>query len=274
MDTSPASQKYEDQRAEVKWPVTLLTPHGPIDGTTEYISISRVHVASKSLLPSEGTISLLIKTPNHQALHMTGEVVNTAVNDSDDGTTSFGVELQLTSMSDTEKDFLYGIIAGSCEDKTVRPDKRKKITSDVSAPASTDPDFELDISDVKLLVSYNKGGKTVTAEVKRFSSKGCIVFTKNPHRLGTAFSLKITNVKSNRSFKVDGSVASRNYFTDDKHWGMSINFMNLSEEDTEELRQVLADPKQAPKKSVKSKYLDTFKGFVLNKLPKEGRFVR
>jgi hypothetical protein len=89
MDTSPASQKYEDQRAEVKWPVTLLTPHGPIDGTTEYISISRVHVASKSLLPSEGTISLLIKTPNHQALHMIGEVVNTAVNDSDDGTDLF-----------------------------------------------------------------------------------------------------------------------------------------------------------------------------------------
>ena len=50
--------------------------------------------------------------------------------------------------------------------------------------------------------------------------------------------------------------------------------MNLSEEDTEKLRQVLADPKQAAKKSVKSKYLDTFKGFVLNKLPKGGRFAR
>jgi len=274
MDTSSASQKYEDQRAEVKWPVTLLTPHGPIDGTTAYISISCVYVVSKFSLPSEGAISLLIKTPNHQALHMTGEVVNTTVNDSDDGTTSFGVELQLSSMSDNEKEFLCGIIANSCKNKTVRPDKREKIASDVSAPAVTDPDFELDISDVKLLASYNKGGKKVTAEVRRFSSKGCIVFTKNPHRLGTAFSLKITNAKSNRSVQVDGSVASRNYFTDDKHWGMSINFMNLSEEDTEELRQVLANTKQTSKKSVKSKYLDTFKGFVLNKLPKGGRFAR
>jgi hypothetical protein len=269
MDTSSASQKYEDQRAEVKWPVTLLTPHGPIDGTTKYISISRVYVTSKSSLPSEGAVSLLIKTPNHQALHMTGEVVTTTASDCDDSTTSSGVELQLTSMSEPDREFLYGIIANSYENKTVRPNKRKKSTSDVSAPAGTDPDFEMDTSDVKLLVSYNKGGKTVTAEVKRFSPKGCIVFTKNPHRLGTAFSLKITNVKSKRSVQVDGSVASRNYFTDDKHWGMSINFMNLSEENTEKLRQVLANTKQTSKKSVKSKYLDTFKGFVLNKLPKK-----
>jgi hypothetical protein len=268
MDTSSASQIYENQRAEVKWPVTLLTPHGPIDGTTEYISISRVYVASKSSLLSEGAVSLLIKTPNHQTLHMTGEVVNIAANDSDDGTTLFGVELQLTSMSDNEKEFLYGIIANSCENDIVRPYEGEKITSDVSVPASTAADFELDISDVKLLVSYNKGGKTVTAGVTRFSPKGCIVFTKNPHRLGTAFSMKITNAKSKRSVQVDGSVASRNYFTDDKHWGMSINFMNLSEEDMEELRQVITDQRKAPKKSVKSKYLDTLTGFVRNKLPR------
>jgi hypothetical protein len=269
MDTSSAaSQKFKDQRVEVKWPVTLLTPHGPIDGTTESISISSVYITSKTSLPLEGTINLLIKTPNHQALHMTGEVVNMALDDSDDSTTSSGVELELTSMSEPDRELLYGIIANSYENKTVRGDKRKKITSDVSAPASTDPDFEIDTSEVKLLVSYNKGGKTVTADVTRFSPKGCIVFTKNPHRLGTAFSLKITNTKSKRSVQVDGSVASRNYFTDDKHWGMSINFMNLSEKDTEELRQVLTDPRKAPKKSVKSKYLDTLTGFVLNKLPR------
>jgi len=269
MDTSSASQKYEDQRAEVKWPVTLLTPHGPIDGTTEYISLSRVYVTSKSSLPSEGAVSLLIKTPNHQALHMTGEVVNTALNDSNDSMTSSGVELQLTSMSEPDREILRGIIANTSKNKTVRPDEREKIPSDAPISASTDTDFEPDISDVKLLISYNKGGKPVTAEVRRFSSKGCVVFTENPHRLGTAFSLKITNAKSNRSVQVDGSVASRKYFTDDKHWGMSINFMNLSEEKKEQLQQVLADTKQTSKKSVKSKYLDTFKGFVLNKLPKK-----
>ena len=275
MDSPPASQKYEDQKAKVKWPVTLLTPQGPIDGITRSISVSHVNVASESPLPSEGEISLLVKTPENRALHMTGEVVSTAADDSDDdGKISSGVEVKLTSVSETDRVFLCGIVAHSSENKEVQPEEREEAGSDGSKPASTDPDLEPEITDVKLLVSYNKGGKLVTVEVSRFSLKGCVVFTKNPHRLGTAFSLKITNAKSNRSVQVDGSVASRNYFTDDKHWGMSINFMNLSEEKKEQLQQVLADTKQTSKKSVKSKYLDTFKGFVLDKLPKQKRFAR
>jgi len=50
--------------------------------------------------------------------------------------------------------------------------------------------------------------------------------------------------------------------------------MNVGEKYTEKLRQILADPKQSSKKSVKSKYLDTFKGFVLDNLSKRGRFGR
>ena len=53
-----------------------------------------------------------------------------------------------------------------------------------------------------------------------------------------------------------------------KRWGMLIQFINLTEGDRKKLRQVLANSSKAPEKSIKSKYLDTFMGFVLNKLPK------
>ena len=59
-----------------------------------------------------------------------------------------------------------------------------------------------------------------------------------------------------------------------KRWGMLIQFINLTEGDRKKLHRVLADSAEASEKSIKSKYLDTFKGFVLNKLPKEGRFAR
>ena len=65
MATPSAPEERQRQRAEVKWPVTLLTPHGPIEGETEYISLSRVLVVSKTSLPSEGDIALLIQAPNH-----------------------------------------------------------------------------------------------------------------------------------------------------------------------------------------------------------------
>ena len=78
MDTSSASQKYEKQRAEVKWPVTLLTPHGPIEGETQYISLSRVFVASDTSLPSEGDVGLLIRTPRPPSIasHQQGSEYN------------------------------------------------------------------------------------------------------------------------------------------------------------------------------------------------------
>ena len=274
MDTSSIPEELQRQRAEVRWPVTLLTPHGPIDGETEYISLSRVLVVSKTSLPSEGDIGLLIKAPNHEALHMTSEVVSTTVNDSDDSVSCFGVELQLTNISEVDREFLCKIIANQHQDKIVHSTQREKTISEVPAAENTSPNSEPETSDVQLPAFYNKGGKTVTAKATRISPKGCLVFTKKPHRIGTVFSLKITNPKSNKSIQVDGSVFFSKHFASDKRWGMSIRFINLTEKDWEELRQVLADSGQAPRTSIKSKYLDTFKGFVLNKLPKEGRFAR
>ena len=122
--------------------------------------------------------------------------------------------------------------------------------------------------DLQLPVSYKQSGKTVAARATRFSPKGCLVLSKKPHRVGTVFSLKITNPISKKSIQVDGLVSLRKRSSTNKRWGMLIQFLNLTKRDWEELRQVLADPGQPPKTSIKSKYLDTFRGFVLNILPK------
>ena len=268
MDTTAIPREILRQRAEIRWPVILLTPHGPVEGETEYISLSRILVASKTSLPSEGDFGVLIKAPNHQAIHTTSEVVRTTVDDSDGSVSRFGVELQLTNISKTDRDFLCRIIAKHCENTVGPSAPQAKTTSEVPAAASASANTEPKTSDVQLPVSYNKGGKTIIANATRFSPKGCLVLTKKPHRVGTVFSLKITNPNSDESIQVDGSVAFSKHFAAGKRWGMSIRFINLSERDRKELNQVLADSEEAPKKSIKSKYLDTFKGFVLDKLPK------
>jgi hypothetical protein len=268
MDTSSASQKYKDQRVEVKWPVTLLTPQGPIEGETEYISLSRTLIASDTSLPSEGDISLFIKAPNHQALHLSSKVVSATNNNSDDSVNYFAVELQFTSISETDRDFLSRIIANNYKNKVIRPAQQKKSTSTVPKTAKTDRNAKPDVSDVQLPASYKSGGKTIKASATRISPKGCLILTKRPHRLGTVFSLKITDTKSKKSIQVDGSVTGRKLSYSKKHWGMLIQFINLTEGNRKKLRQVLADSSEASEKSIKSKYLDTFKGFVLDKLQK------
>lgn len=274
MDTSSASKKNEDQRAEVKWPVTLLAPHGPIEGETEYVSLSRVLVASDTSLPSEGDIGLLIKAPKHQALHLSSKVVSTTVNNSDESMNYFTAELELTCISETDRDFLSRMIANNHKNKVIRPAQQEKTTSEVPATENTDPNSQPDASAVQLPVSYKRDGKTVKASATRLSPKGCLVLTKKPHRVGTVFSLKITDTRSKKSIQLDGSVSARKRSASQKRWGMLIQFINLTEGDRKKLRQILAESAKASEKSIKSKYLDTFKGFVLNKLPKEGRFAR
>ena len=268
MATPSAPEERQRQRAEVKWPVTLLTPHGPIEGETEYISLSRVLVVSKTSLPSEGDIALLIQAPNHEVVHMTSELVCTKVNDCDHNMTCFRAELQITYVSEADREFLWRIIANNCQRKIARSVQREKTTPKVPAAASTNPNSEPDTLDVQLPVFYKKDGKTVAAKATRFSPKGCLILTKKPHRVGTVFSLKLTNPRSKKSIQVDGLVSLRKLSSANKRWGMLIQFLNLTQRDREELRQVLAGPGQTPKTSIQSKYLDTFKGFVLNILPK------
>jgi hypothetical protein len=268
MATPSASEEPQRQGAEVKWPVTLLTPHGPIEGETEYISLSRVFVISKTSLPSEGDIGLLIQAPNHEALHMTSELVCTKANDSDHNMTCFSAELQITYVSEADKEYLCRIIASNRQRITARSVQREKTTPKVPSAASTKANSEPETFAVQLPASYKKGGKTVAANATRFSPKGCLVLTKKPHRVGTVFSLKLTNPISKKSIQVDGLVSLRKRSSANKRWGMLIQFLNLTKRDWEELRQVLADPGQTPKTSIKSKYLDTFRGCVLNILPK------
>jgi hypothetical protein len=268
MATLSAPEEPQRQRAEVKWPVTLLTPHGPIEGETAYISLSRVLIVSKTSLPSEGDIGLLIQAPNNKALHMTSELVRTKVNDSDQNLTGYSAELRITYVSEADKEFLCRIIASNRQRITARSVQRKKTTSKAPAAASTKVSSEPETFAVQLPASYKKGGKTIAANATRFSPKGCLVLSKKPHRVGTVFSLKITNPISKKSIQVDGLVSLRKRSSANKRWGMLIQFLNLTKRDWDELRQVLADPGQPPKTSIKSKYLDTFRGFVLNILPK------
>ena len=65
----PRTQKASQlKKAEVRWPVILLTPHGPIEAQSEQISPGSIVVNSQNYLPSDGDLSVLIKAPNNLVL--------------------------------------------------------------------------------------------------------------------------------------------------------------------------------------------------------------
>ena len=110
--------------------------------------------------------------------------------------------------------------------------------------------------EVQLTVFYNKGGRKVKANGTRFSSKGCVVYTKSPHVCGTPFSLDITNPHSNKAIQVDSSVILNKRFDNAKKWGMVVRFMNLTEGEKDEIHQLVTQA-AATKRASESKYLNT-----------------
>ena len=115
----------------------------------------------------------------------------------------------------------------------------------------------MQVPEVRLPVFYNKGGRQVKANGTRFSPKGCVIYTRNPHDCGTSFSLKITNPNLNKSIQVDSSVILRKRFADNKNWGMVVRFMNLTEGLKDEIHQVLCQATAIPGSASESKYLKT-----------------
>ncbi len=113
------------------------------------------------------------------------------------------------------------------------------------------------VPEVQLPVFYNKGGRQVKANGTRFSPKGCVVYTKNPHNCGTSFSLKITNPQSNKCIQVDSSVILRKRFENTKKWGMVVRFINLTEGEKDKIHQILSQAAAIPESARESKYLKT-----------------
>lgn len=80
---------------------------------------------------------------------------------------------------------------------------------------------------------YGKEGRTVGAPGNRFSETGCAVLPKTPHPSGITFSVKITNPRTKRSLRVDGSVILGN------KGGRVVRCLNLNKREKEQLQQLL-----------------------------------
>ena len=118
-------------------------------------------------------------------------------------------------------------------------------------------DVGLVVPKVELPVFYNKGGRKVKANGTRLSPKGCVVYTKKPHDCGTSFSLRITNPHSDKSIQVDSSVIMRKRFANENRWSMVLRFINLTDAERDEIRQLLDDTTTVSRSAAESSYLKT-----------------
>ncbi|UCG12377.1 MAG: PilZ domain-containing protein [Deltaproteobacteria bacterium] len=263
MDTPKIPPGHRYRKTGVGWPVTVLTPDGPINGEIQNICPAGVLMISRQSPPMEALLKVLIKAPDRQPLQTTAKVVLTSKCGLGDGVAHAQTLLHFSKISPLDRKFLYTALLDYCQKKlevgareqtpgTGLPMPKASVPkmampkvsmSKVSVPKVSDPknrvvDYALQVLDVRIPVFYNKGGKTIKALGNRFSTKGCHIYTTTPPPV-TAFSLRIENPQTHKSIQVDSSVIRVKRFTSKGHWGLIVRFMNLTETGKEEFREIL-----------------------------------
>jgi PilZ domain len=106
-------EKRRYPRAEVNWPVTILTASGPIEGEVRNISPGGAFISCSDQPGLHETFRLVIKVPfERQYLLAKGRVARSNLYDPDDRSVARGVAVRFTEISAGDRELLNRIVAG------------------------------------------------------------------------------------------------------------------------------------------------------------------
>jgi len=240
MNTSTSAGAHQPLGVDVRWPVTLVTAQGQIEGEAQAITSRGMLISCLQAPPMEGSFQVLVKVPNRQTLSAIGKSVWTSIAGVDKGVVRLGTEIEFSSISDGDRQFLQGIIARHYQQKILAGAAGTTSSPTLRPHGVQAKDRAAQGVRVKFPVYYNQGGKSVEACGTNLSSQGCVIFSKKRPPTGGMFSLKIHNPYTGRLIQVDCSIIQCKHLFESKHWGTMLRFMHLTEERREEIRKIMA----------------------------------
>ena len=100
-------------RAQVRWPVTMLTTQAKVEGEIKNISSKGAFVSCQDLPPLEDGFVMVIKAPDHKTMNLNGKIVWSTVVESAEGDSQFGIGVQFTRMTADDSQFLHSMSENS-----------------------------------------------------------------------------------------------------------------------------------------------------------------
>ncbi len=108
-------EKREDSRVKVKWPVTIETAEGPLNGEIINISIGGAFICCQELSRSKETFRLTINPPDHQAISATVSVTWSNLNVPESEVVNRGMGIRFLGISEEDRRFISEAVANSSE---------------------------------------------------------------------------------------------------------------------------------------------------------------
>ena len=120
MNTASVTEKSRYTKAEVTWPVVILTAHGALVAETKNISANGAFLLCRAPLHQKEKLKLFIMAPNRNSLHVSAEVSWSNPPGTEGDTLPCGVGIRFTRISAADRRFLRNIIAEHYARKTGR----------------------------------------------------------------------------------------------------------------------------------------------------------
>ena len=111
MNTATVTEKSRYPKAEVTWPVVILTAHGALVAETKNISANGAFLFCSAPLHPKEKLKLFIMAPNRNSLHVSAEVSWSNAPDTEVDLPQSGVAILFTRISAADRRFLRDIIA-------------------------------------------------------------------------------------------------------------------------------------------------------------------
>ena len=104
-------EKRLHSRAEVSWPVVILTSHGATVAETKNIGASGAFILCRARLRPKEKLRVFVMAPNRNSINISAEVAWSNPICSDEDSPPCGVGIRFTRISPADRQYLKDVIA-------------------------------------------------------------------------------------------------------------------------------------------------------------------
>ena len=110
MNTRAVSEKRLNSRAEVTWPVVVLTSHGATVAETKNIGASGACILCRAPLRPKDKLRVFVMPPNRNSINISAEVAWSNPLCSEEDNPPCGVGIRFTRISPADRQYLRNVI--------------------------------------------------------------------------------------------------------------------------------------------------------------------
>ena len=118
-------EKRRAKRSDVRWPVSVESEHGTIQGEIRNISLSGIYVRCDEPLRVNEDFRMAIIPPNRQAIGLTGKVVWADMYGIDHEENAFGMGVCLVEINEEDQKFIENAVSS----RSAAPREQRQVSN-------------------------------------------------------------------------------------------------------------------------------------------------